>query len=203
MSQPPATRASLLLRLRDHQDEQAWGEFVEIYTPMLRRLARRKGLQEADAADLEQEVLRAVAGAIERYDLDPSAGSFRGWLFAITRNLILNLLASQRRHPRASGNSDLRRLLEARPAPDENDAELFESEYQRGILDWAVGKVRGEFNSVIWDAFWLTGVEGKPAQEVASSLRLSIGTVYQYKSRVVVRLRREIERVEGRTGEPG
>jgi RNA polymerase sigma-70 factor (ECF subfamily) len=203
MSQPPATRASLLLRLRDHQDEQAWGEFVAIYSPMLRRLARRQGLQEADAADLAQDVFRAVAGAIERYDLEPAAGSFRGWLFAITRNLILNLLASQRRHPRGSGNSDLRRLLETRPAPDEDDAALFESEYQRGVLDWAVGKVRGEFNPSVWEAFWRTGVEGRSAQEVASSLRLTVGTVYQYKSRVVVRLRREIERVEGKTGDPG
>jgi RNA polymerase sigma-70 factor (ECF subfamily) len=170
---------------------------------MLRRLARRQGLQEADAADLAQEVFRAVAGAIERYDLEPSAGSFRGWLFAITRNFILNLLASQRRHPRGSGNSDLRRLLETRPAPDETAAALFESEYQRGVLDWAVGKVRGEFSPPVWEAFWRTGVEGRPAQDVASSLRLSVGTVYQYKSRVVVRLRREIERVEGKTGDPG
>jgi RNA polymerase sigma-70 factor (ECF subfamily) len=66
------------------------------------------------------------------------------------------------------------------------------------MLDWAVRKVRGEFHPPVWEAFWLTGVEGKPPQEVATHLRLSVGTVYQYKSRVVVRLRREIERVEGR-----
>ncbi len=197
MSQTPATRASLLIRLRDHQDEEAWGEFVAIYTPMLRRLARRQGLQEADASDLAQEVFRAVAGAIERYNLDPSAGSFRGWLFTIARNLILNLLASQRRHPRGSGDSDLRDLLETQPAPDAGDTALFESEYQRGVLDWAVGQVRGEFSEPVWEAFWLAGVEGSPPDEVARRLGLSVGTVYQYKSRVVVRLRREIERVEG------
>jgi RNA polymerase sigma-70 factor (ECF subfamily) len=202
MSQPPSTRASLLLRLRDHQDEEAWGEFVTIYTPMLRRLAGRRGLQEADASDLAQDVFRAVAGAIERYDLEPSAGSFRGWLFTITRNLILNLLAARQRQPRGSGDSDLRDLLEAQPAPDPDDTALFESEYQRGVLDWAVGRVRGEFHPAVWEAFWRTGVEGKPPHEVAESLQLSLGTVYQYKSRVVVRLRREIERLEGKPADP-
>jgi RNA polymerase sigma-70 factor (ECF subfamily) len=89
------------------------------------------------------------------------------------------------------------------PAPDAGDTALFESEYQRGVLDWAVGQVRGEFSEPVWEAFWLTGVEGRAPDDVARSLGLSVGTVYQYKSRVVVRLRREIERVEGKTEEPG
>ena len=197
MSEPPATRASLLVRLRDPQDERAWGEFVEIYGPLVHRLARRRGLQDADAADLAQEVFRAVAGAIDRYDPDPAAGSFRGWLFTIARNLMVNLLASQRRHPRGTGDTDMRQLLEARPAPDAEDTALFEAEYRRGLLGWAAGRVRGEFSGAAWQAFWRAGVEGRPAEEVARSLGLTLGTVYQYKSRVVARLRREIERVEG------
>src|SRR4051812_30805186 len=114
MTESPSTRPSLLIRIRDPQDELAWAEFVEIYTPLIHRLARSKGLQEADAADLTQDVFRAVAGAIDRWDPDPALGSFRGWLFRISRNLMVNLLASQRRHPRASGDSDVARLLEER-----------------------------------------------------------------------------------------
>src|SRR3954463_9825920 len=118
MSEPPTTRSNLLVRLRDPLDERAWSEFVEIYGPLVHQLARRRGLQDADAADLVQEVFRAVAGAIERYDPDPARGSFRGWLSTIARNLIINLMEARRLRPVATGDSDVREMLESVPAPD-------------------------------------------------------------------------------------
>jgi RNA polymerase sigma-70 factor (ECF subfamily) len=193
----PTTRPSLLLRLRDPMDERAWGEFVEIYGPLIHRLARNRGLQDADAADLAQEVFRAVAGAIERYDPDPAKGSFRGWLSTIARNLIVNLLDSRRRHPPGTGDAEVHRLLEEQPAPDSRHSAVFDAEYRLRVLDWAAGRVRDEFPEATWQAFWKTGVEGLSAGEAARSLGLSVGSVYQYKSRVVARIRREIERVEG------
>jgi RNA polymerase sigma factor (sigma-70 family) len=200
MSEPLTTRPSLLLRLRDPMDERAWGEFVEIYGPLVHRLARRRGLQDADAADLVQEVFRAVAGAIERYDPDPAKGSFRGWLSTIARNLIVNLLEARRRHPGGTGDTKVHRLLEEQPAPDSPQSALFDDEYRLRVLDWAAGRVRDEFTDATWRAFWMTAVEGQPARQAAHDLGLSVGTVYQYKSRVVARIRREIERVE--SGQP-
>ena len=117
MAESPRTRPSLLIRLRDPQDERAWAEFLEIYTPLVYRLARQKGLQDADAADLTQEVFRAVAAAIDRWDPDPARGSFRGWLFRIARNLFINALAAQQRQPRGTGDTDFNRLLAEQPAP--------------------------------------------------------------------------------------
>jgi RNA polymerase sigma factor (sigma-70 family) len=197
MNEAPTTKPSLLIRLRDQGDERAWVEFTEIYGPLVYQLARRKGLQEADAQDLIQEVFRAVARAIERYDPDPARGSFRGWLSRIAGNLIINLLAAQRRHPRGTGDTDIQRLLEEQPDLLAEESALFESEYRKRLLAWAAERVRGSFSEAMWQAFWRTGVEGQPVKEVAEALGMSIGTVYQYKSRVVARIRREIDQFDG------
>jgi RNA polymerase sigma-70 factor (ECF subfamily) len=89
--------------MRDPQDGRAWGEFVEIYEPVVYRLARREGLQDADARDLTQQVLMAVAGRVERWDPDRSKGSFRAWLYRVARNLTVNLMINRRRHPPGTG----------------------------------------------------------------------------------------------------
>jgi RNA polymerase sigma factor (sigma-70 family) len=102
MTDSPATRASLLVRIRDGQDREAWRQFVQVYAPVVYGFARKRGLQDADAADLMQEVLRSVAVAAGRLDYDAGRGSFRGWLYTVTRNKIFNVLDSRRRRDVAS-----------------------------------------------------------------------------------------------------
>ena len=195
MDNAPTTRLSLLARLRSPRDERAWGEFVSIYGPLIDRLARTRGLQAADAADVTQEVFRAVASAIDRWDPDPGKGSFRAWLFRIARNLTVNFLVKRQRHPRGAADTDVKDLLEAVPAREDSIA--FEEEYRRQLFYWAADRVRGEFREAAWRAFWMTGVEGRPASEAAEALGTTVGTVYFYKSRVMARLRRAVEQVEG------
>jgi RNA polymerase sigma-70 factor (ECF subfamily) len=197
MERAPTTHPSLLIRLRDPGDEPAWSEFTEIYGPLIYQLARRRGLQDSDAEDLRQEVFRAVARAIDHYDPDPARGSFRAWLSRIAGNLIINLLIAQRRHPRGTGDTEMQRMIEEQPEPLVEESALFEAEYRGRLLRWAADRVRGVFSEPAWQAFWQTAVEGRPPSEVALALGISVGTVYQYKSRVVTRIRREIERVEG------
>src|SRR5215472_3471826 len=84
------TRPSLLLRIRDAGDRLAWEQFVSLYAPMIYRFVRRRGLQDADAADVTQEVLRVVAAKAGRLEYDPTRGSFRAWLFTVTRNTLIN-----------------------------------------------------------------------------------------------------------------
>lgn len=62
MSAGPTTQSSLLLRLRDARDEEAWNHFVEVYAPLVYRYARRRGLQDCDAGDVAQDVLLATGG---------------------------------------------------------------------------------------------------------------------------------------------
>jgi RNA polymerase sigma-70 factor (ECF subfamily) len=196
MDNAPETRPSLLVRIRDPRNEQAWTEFLEIYEPLVYRLARKKGFQDADARELTQEVFLAVASAIERWDPDPAKGSFRGWLFRIARNLMINFLGRMHRRPLATGDSDVNRLLHEQPAPSGEQSALFDREYKRQTFRWAAERVRGEFEAKTWLAFWRSSVEGKPVKKVARALEMSPGAVYIARSRVMVRLRRAVETLE-------
>ena len=193
MDESPATRRSLIVKLRDPADAMAWGEFVTIYEPLVYRLARRKGLQDADARDLCQEVFRAVAGAIDRWD--PDRGSFRGWLSRIARNLLVNFLTRRPYQSRGSGATSVQDLLEAQPAADPSATALFEAEYRRRLFHWAADEVQGQFAATTWQAFWQTAVEGRPPGDVAAELCVSVGAVYIARSRVLARLRRRIEQL--------
>src|SRR6516162_1392576 len=104
MVDSPTTRPSLLIRLRNPRDGQAWSQFVDVYAPLVYAFASGHGLQDADAADLMQDVLRAVSMAISRFDYDPRQGSFRSWLFTVARNKLRNLLAGQARRARGAGD---------------------------------------------------------------------------------------------------
>jgi RNA polymerase sigma-70 factor (ECF subfamily) len=191
----PATRASLLLRLRDPQDESAWAEFVQLYAALVYGYARKQGLQDADAADLSQDVFRAVASAIGRLEYDPSRGAFRNWLFTVVRRKLSNWHAGRKHRARGSGDSAIQQCLEQWPAPAPAEAE-WEGEWQRRVYDWACGRVRREFADTTWQAFWRTAVEGHPVKQVAADLGISAGAVYIARSRVLARLKELVQSVQ-------
>ncbi len=197
MAEPPLTRVTLLARIRDGRDTDAWREFVQLYGPVVYRFARNRGLQDADAADLMQDVMRSVARNAHRMEYDPKRGTFRGWLYTVTRNKIYNFLSSQRNRPRASGDPDAHERLDATPARDDGegpDAD-WEREYQRRLSARAMDRVKGEFQPSTWQAFWQTAVDGKTAAEVGAGLQMTPGAVYVAKSRVLARLRDEVKKM--------
>ncbi|MFT5328589.1 MAG: RNA polymerase sigma factor (sigma-70 family) [Planctomycetaceae bacterium] len=196
MQTSPETRPSLLLRLRNPQDEQAWREFLEIYEPLIERLSRRRGLQHADARELVQEVLLAVSGAIDRWDPDEAKGSFRGWLSTITRNLTINLLKREGRHTRGTGDSEFARLMNEQPDPVGENTALFDLEYRRRLFQFAAEHVQEQFEEATWQAFWKTSVEQQPLVDVCEELGLSRGAIYVARSRVMAKLRIHIEKLE-------
>src|SRR5262245_19469976 len=191
-NEAPITRASLLIQIRDGTNHAAWQEFVDLYGPVIYGFARKRGLQDADAADLMQDVLRSVSAAIGRLDYDRKHGTFRGWLFTITRNKVFNFLSARRIRPQSSGDSATSQMLaEAPAAADGSDA--WELEYQRRLASIAMDRVKGEFHENTWQAFWLTAVEGQAAAEVAKRIGMSAGAIYVAKSRVLARLKDEVE----------
>ena len=196
METSPSTRYSLLLRIQDPQNHAAWVEFLTLYEPLVYRLARRKGLQDADAHDLCQEVFRAVANAADRWQPDPARGSFRGWLLTISRNLLVNFLRRQRRHACTSGGTEVQDLLEQGTAqPDEYAAEI-ETEYRRRLFQVAAESIENEFTRSTWLAFWRTAVQERAVGEVSAELGLSPGAVYIARSRVLARLRQRVGELE-------
>jgi RNA polymerase sigma factor (sigma-70 family) len=196
MQESPATRASLLVRLRDGGDAEAWREFVHLYAPVIYGFARKRGLQDADAADLMQDVLRSVTSAVHRLEYDPVRGTFRGWLFTVTRNKVYNFLESRSRRVQASGDSRVQQRLEQHAGADGDLSADWEADYQRAMAAQAMERVKLEFQAATWEAFVQTAVEGHTPAQVALRVGLSVGAIYVAKSRVIARLRQEIERMQ-------
>ena len=195
MSLSSATRASLLVRIRDHADADAWARFVDIYGPLIYGFVRKRGLQDADAVDLVQEVLRSVAGAISQLEYDPRRGAFRGWLFTLVNNRLRNDLKARQRREAGSGDTSVAQQLAEEPAPDDWEAQ-WEAEHQQRLLTWASEKVQSEVEPRTWQAFRLTAVEGRSGKEVAQELKTTVAAVYLAKSRVMARLKELVREAE-------
>ncbi len=188
---------SLLARLRLRNDDD-WTRLVALFSPVVYRWARQGGLQDSDAADLAQEVFAAVHFQIDRFQKSETTGTFRGWLYGITRNQICLRFRKLGREPRAEGGSTALDRLQQTPdlAPAELTAELSESdndETEAILTHRCVELVRGEFEPRTWSAFEGVAVHGRSPADVGADLGLSVGAVYVAKSRVLKRLREELD----------
>jgi RNA polymerase sigma factor (sigma-70 family) len=193
----PPTRPSLLVRLRSRDDGLAWKEFSELYSPLVYRFARRNELQDADAADLMQEVFQKLARELTKFSYEPARGAFRSWLFTLVRHETINF---KKRKARAKTHHEkwvAETNAEQEPvvAPDEEDT--WNHEWHQQLLHWSMQKVRDEFGPSTWTAFIRTAIEGKPVDEVSRELGMTSGSVYVAKSRILKRLKEEIQQIDG------
>ena len=189
MNESPETRLSLIARLHQSNDSDAWLEFVRTYEPLILTIAQRRGLQHADAAEVTQEVLKRVASSIETWDPDPRKGAFRGWLYRVTRNLTIDYLRHHRRWRERDHIAD----LEAIPTPSDDESQEFRLEFERQLFNWAAGEVKAAFKPDNWQAFWLTAVENKSVEVVSEHLNLPRSKVYVARSRVMARIAKVIQ----------
>jgi RNA polymerase sigma factor (sigma-70 family) len=192
MAEIPATRASLLLRLRDPNDNDAWGQFVEIYGPLIYHYARKQGLQDADAVDLSQDVLAAVFRSAGRLEYDPKRGAFRSWLFTIVRRKLSNWRRAQKKGPGGGGGSGAQRILEEQYEPQPAQAD-WDSEWDERLYAWACAQVRCQVAEATWQAFWRTAVDGRPGKQVALELGMNVAAVYNARSRVTACLKELVQ----------
>lgn len=203
----PETRESLLASLNgtangaggnagdrttDRQHD-GWDEFTAIYRPLIYRVAVAKGLQHADAEDLTQDVLLVVRRSVNSYD--STRASFRSWLYAITRNLVVNHL-TRRREPAGSGDSRIAQLISQQPGQGDT-ATLFRLEYRRACFQRAAEQAESEFHDDTWQAFWRTAVQQESIGRVAAELGKTNGAVRVARSRVLGRLRQIVDLQSG------
>ncbi|MCG8650130.1 MAG: sigma-70 family RNA polymerase sigma factor, partial [Pirellulales bacterium] len=190
----PETRLSLLLRVSDPADQAAWEEFVELYQAVIYRTARYRGLQDADAQDVTQQVLVSVAQSLQQRPHDPSRARFRTWLATVARNTAIDVLRARTREC-GTGDSGVQRQLNE-VADRQNPAELLDQEYQKEIFRRAAQAIEPEFEPDTWQAFWQTTVLQRPIAEVAQQLGKQPGSIYAARSRVTRRLREEVTRMD-------
>lgn len=184
------TRPSLLLRLRDGQDHQSWTTFVETYAPLLYRYCRHRGLQDADAADVTQEVLEQVARSIQTFEYRPERGRFRDWLGTVACRKVSRFQRKSSQTSAVSGAGLTDEVLDLIPAPAP-DAE-WTDQFNARVLQVALERIRDGFEATTWRAFEMVWREEQPAADVARALGIPVEAVYVAKSRALKKLREEI-----------
>jgi RNA polymerase sigma-70 factor (ECF subfamily) len=189
MSQWPKTRVTLLARLENPQDKDAWDEFVALYGPSIFNFARRRLPQEEDAADVMQEVLSAVLlGHYER-----PKGRFQKWLLTILLNKIRNFHAARARRAEIVGDAGMASQVEDASADVEEE---WETERRRHLFHAAAHRVRQRANPTHWTVFVRTALDSQAGQQVARALNVSVTNVYAIKSRILKEIKEEIDRLE-------
>lgn len=180
----PETRPSLLRLLGSELDQNAWKQFTELYSPVIYRYCRRKGLQEADALEVLQDVLLQVYQYIAAFDYDPDRGRFRAWLQSVTHSRLCRYWKKTAKRKECTGHDQ---QLEQAQASDE-----FNTEMVAHVTQLALEQIRNDFQADTWAAFEQTWIEQKSVTDVAQKLGRSVGWVYVAKSRVLKRLTKRI-----------
>lgn len=171
-------------------DPAAWASLVDLYAPLVLRWCRQSRLQDPDAADILQDVFLAVSKNLAAFRSDRAEHTFRGWLRTIVRNKVNDHFRRLRREPGGEGGTEAQLRFES--LEESSDASEAEAGNERLLLRRCCELVRAEFQNHTWQAFWLTAVEGREADDVAAELGMTPIAVRVSKSRVLQRLRQAL-----------
>jgi RNA polymerase sigma-70 factor (ECF subfamily) len=182
------TSTSLLAHVRDPGNRDAWQRFVHLYAPLLYSWTRRLGLQTQDAADMVQDVFVVLVQQLPRFSYDRHK-SFRAWL----RTILVNKWRDRQRHDGAIGMQGGDITIELTSPPGDAAADLDEQEYRQYLVSRAMEIMVACFQPITWRACWENVVAGRDAKDVARELGISVNAVYVAKSKVLRRLRQELD----------
>jgi len=193
-----ATRPSLLRRVRDWGDQASWDEFYKLYAPLIRRLALRSELSQAEADDVVQETFVVVAKKMKDFNYDPAAGSFRGWVLNTARWRITDQFRKRKKLPGAGPKRDRTgsRTGTIERVPDQGEAtrhEASNAHWQAELLAKAVEKVKGQVSAKQFQIYDLNVAKQWPAAKVAEFLNVGSGRIYLAKFRVGRLIAKEVK----------
>ncbi|MFM9010529.1 MAG: RNA polymerase sigma factor [Planctomycetota bacterium] len=185
------TSASLLDLLKDDPDSGHWRRFIELYCPLIRHWLRRHTLAASDTDDLVQEVLAVVVRRLPEFHRQPRTGAFRAWLRTITGNCLRDFWRAQRVRPRVTGAGDFQAVLEQLADSASALSRQWDEEHDRFVTRTLLDTIRPEFHDRTWRAFHGVAIDGRPPDDVAKELGVTVNAVFIAKSRVLSRLRSE------------
>ena len=189
----PRTRSSLIVRLKDWQDQESWQDFDRIYRKLIFDTALRAGLTETEAQEAVQETLLSVAKKIAGFDYDPAVGSFKSWLLQITRRRIVDQMRKRRAGNALVNDQTLAQL------PDPSAARLealWNEEWHQSLLDMARALVKRRVGERQFRMFELYVMQQLPLKDVTRLLRVNAAQVYMAKYRITRLLKRELKDLE-------
>ncbi len=183
------TSLSLLERLRDSSDDEAWRQFHDLYGPLIRYWLVRRGVQSQDAEDVQQEVMQLAAGELAKFQHSGRIGALRCWLRQVVANRLRTFWRQKNRQGLALGGSDYAALADQLEDPHSELSRVWDEEYQQTMCARLLELVQGEFQAQTMAAFRGVAVEGRKAAEVGEELQMSTNAVRIAQSRVLRRLR--------------
>lgn len=184
------TSASLLERLGDRTDAEAWRRFLGLYAPLIRHWLRRHDVPPLEMDDLVQDVLAVVVRELPHFRHNQRTGAFRAWLRSITTNRLRQAWRARRLHPEATGGTDFAAVLDQLEDPDSDLSRLWDREHDHYLVHRLLAWIEPEVQPSTWHAFRRLVLESGSADAVAADLGISVNAVFIAKSRVLQRLRR-------------
>lgn len=186
------TRFSLLLRIKDLDNSQAWSEFDSIYRPMLRRFARARGLNDNDTEDLVQHCMLAIHKHIQGFEYDPKKGRFKGWLRTMVGNRVRNFFRDNR-FERNAESQDFKRADQAAESPDDTFERLWMEEHLRHCLE----QVRLEVDEITFKAFQRYAIDEESVDAVCQEVGVTAAQLYKIKWKVTQKLSEKMKEIVG------
>ena len=181
------TSASLLQRLRQPQQGDAWARFVALYTPLLLIWAHKAGLTADDASDHVQDVFVDLVQELPKFMYDRERGKFRCWLYTLFHNKIRDRF---RRKRVVVGQANDAELASLAASADPNA--FTEEEHLQYIVRRVLEVMKADFEPTTWQACWEYVANDLPAKTVAQRLGISENAVFSAKARVLRRVREEL-----------
>ncbi len=197
-----ATRASLLDRLKDRENQASWQEFFDTYWQLIFRVAKKAGLTDSEAQDVVQETVISVSNKLPGFTYDPKVCSFKTWMLRLTRWRVIDTFRKRLPQNAAAEDADGTAISPLERIPDESSLNLdavWEEEWKKSLFAAALQRVKPAINPEHYQIFDLYALRQLPVSQVAEIMGVSAARIYLVKHRVAALVKREIRDLEAKS----